>query len=97
MSESENVTVDLVTILEEVLDILEETEDIAIESTPPSVIGDDDEEDGIAYVIPDRMVIIMEPKDEVDQIYLLLSIWSVINWDVPLTDGTSCSCETGYI
>ena len=59
----DNVTVDLVTVLEEVLDILEETEVIAMESTPTTVVGGD--EPTIDYTIPDRMVVTMEPREEV--------------------------------
>ena len=56
----DNVTVDLVTVLEEVLDVLTETEVIAMETTPMTIVGSNDE-----YVIPDRMVVTMEPREEV--------------------------------
>ena len=59
----DNVTVELVTVLEEVLDVLTETEVIAMETTPMTIVGSNDE--SIEYVIPDRMVVTMEPREEV--------------------------------
>ena len=58
----ENVTAELVTVLEEVLDVLIETEVVAMESTPMTVVGGNEE--SIEYVIPDRMVVTMEPREE---------------------------------
>ena len=58
------MTVDLVMVLEEVLDILEETEVVAMESTPETIVGGDEGE-GVDYVIPDSMRVTMEPREEV--------------------------------
>ena len=60
--DGDNVTVDLVTLLEEVLDILVETEVVAMETTTMAVVGGNE---SIRYVIPDRMVVTMEPREEV--------------------------------
>ena len=61
----DNETMDLAAILAEVLDVLEETEVIAMEiAATTTVIGGDDEST-IDYVIPDRMVVTMEPREEV--------------------------------
>ena len=60
----DNVTVELVTVLEEVLEVLEETEVVAMESTPETIVGGDEGE-GVDYVIPDNMRVTMEPKEEV--------------------------------
>ena len=59
----ENVSVELVAVLEEVLDILVETEVVAMESTPMTIVGGNGE--SVKYVIPDRMVVTMEPREEV--------------------------------
>ena len=60
----DNVTVELVTVLEEVLDVLEETEVVAMESTPETIVGGEEGE-GVDFVIPDNMMVTMEPKEEV--------------------------------
>ena len=60
-SGEDNVTLDLVSALEEVLDILEVTEVVAMESTPETIVG----EEGVDYVIPDIMLVTMEPWEEV--------------------------------
>ena len=60
-SGEDNVTLDLVSALEEVLDILEVTEVVAMESTPETIVG----EEGADYVIPDIMLVTMEPREEV--------------------------------
>ena len=64
--DGDNVTVDLVTVLEEVLDILVQTEVVAMETTTMTVVGVNE---SIQYVIPDRMVVTMEPREEVRPYY----------------------------
>lgn len=60
---SDNVTEDLVIVLNEVLEVLEETEMVAMESTPEILVeGESD------YTIPDSMRVTMEPKEEVRNI-----------------------------
>ena len=57
--DGDNVTVDLVTLL---LDILFGTEVVAMETTTMALVGGNE---SIQYVIPDRMVVTMEPREEV--------------------------------
>ena len=83
----DNETMDLAAILAEVLDVLEETEVIAMEiAATTTVIGGDDEST-IDYVIPDRMVVTMEPREEVSLTLFCPShihIWS-------------SHCQTGHL
>ena len=58
------MTVELVTVLEEVLEVLEETEVVAMESTPETLVGGAEGE-AVDYVIPDSMRVTMEPREEV--------------------------------
>lgn len=54
------MTEDLVIVLNDVLEVLEETEMVAMENTPETLVeGESD------YVIPDNMRVTMEPKEEV--------------------------------
>ena len=60
----DNVTADLVMVLEEVLVILEETEVVVMESTPHTLVEGEGGE-GTNYVIPDSIRVTMEPREEV--------------------------------
>ena len=71
----DNVTVELVTVLEEVLDVLEETEVVAMESTPETIVGGDEGE-GVDYVIPDIMRVTMEPREEVGLYIMRCTVYS---------------------
>ena len=73
----DNVTVELVTALEEVLDILEVTEVVAMESTPETIVGEEGG-DGVDYVIPKTMLVTMEPWEEVR----ILTSCIILKWDI---------------
>ena len=59
--------VDLVTVLEEVLGVLEEAEVVAMENTPEPLAS---EGEGVEYAIPDRMLVTMEPREEVYKCFI---------------------------
>ena len=80
--DGDNVTVDLVTVLEEVLDILVQTEAVAMETTTMAAVGVNE---NIQYVIPDRMVVTMEPREEVRPYYNNSAICPISLSGCPIT------------
>lgn len=68
----DNVTVDLVSVLEEVLEVLMETEVVAMESTPATLV-----EGEVDYVIPDDMRVTIEPREQVFNVNHL-PVWAIV-------------------